>query len=224
MPNILEIYDELAAHHVEVTDRDKKRIQRAYDFAREAHEGQERNNGEAYFNHVFAAGKNCARFGMGPTVVVAGLLHDTVEDTKVTLQDIEKSFGKEVATLVDGVTKLGKLKYQGRDRHVESLRKFFVASADDVRVVIIKMADRVHNLETLEHVRPDKQRRIALESIEIHAALALRLGMAKVVTEIHELAFPFAYPQEYKEIASFNGTKILLGCYKDYRRDCRKYL
>ena len=202
MPNILEIYEELASHHVEVTERDKKRIQRAYDFAEKAHTGQKRNTGEPYFNHVFQAGKNCARFGMGPTVVVAGLLHDTVEDTDITFQDIEKNFGKEVATLVDGVTKLGKLKYQGRDRHVESLRKFFVASAEDVRVVIIKMADRVHNLETLEHVRPDKQRRIALESIEIHAALALRLGMAKVVTEIHELAFPFAYPQEHKEIAS----------------------
>lgn len=200
MPDINELYAEIRNHRHALTERDERRLMRAYDFAKKAHEGQERNNGEPYFNHVFAAAKNCARFDMGPTVVVAGLLHDTVEDTDVTLEDIEKKFGKEVASLVDGVTKLGKVKYQGRDRHVESLRKFFVASAQDVRVVIIKMADRIHNLETLQHVRPDKQKRIALESIEIHAALALRLGMAKVVTEIYELAFPYAYPKEYEEM------------------------
>lgn len=187
----------MAEHDNAPDETQKALIKRAYNFAKEAHKGQKRNSGEPYFNHVYAAGKNCARFGMDTAVVIAGLLHDTVEDTPVTAEDVEENFDQEVRFLVEGVTKLGKLKYRGRERHVESLRKFFVAVAEDVRVLVIKLADRLHNLQTLEHVREDKQKRIALESIEVHAALAARLGMARLSAELETLAFPFAYPSEY---------------------------
>jgi GTP pyrophosphokinase len=113
---------------------------------------------------------------------------------------MEREFGKTIVFLVKGVTKLGTLKYRGHERHVESLRKFFIAIANDLRVVIIKFADRLHNLRTLEHVREDKQKRIALESIEIYAPLANRLGMGKLKSELEEAAFPFAYPKEYQEV------------------------
>jgi len=201
------IYKALHDHGVDASPLDRERIDKAYTFAQKAHSGQKRNNGEPYFNHVYQAGLNCARFGMNTDVVISGLLHDTVEDTPVTSQDIGKEFGEEIRFLVEGVTKLGKLKYQGRERHVESLRKFFVASAQDVRVVIIKLADRLHNLQTLEHVRKDKQERIAKESIEIHAALASRLGMGKLAQEIQDLAFPYAYPKEYKQIKTLLATR-----------------
>jgi GTP pyrophosphokinase len=139
---------------------------------------------------------------MDTPLVCAALLHDTIEDTSVTAEDIEKIFGKEIALLVEGVSKLGKVKYRGNERHVESLRKFFVSVAQDVRVVILKLADRWHNLETLEFLPPEKQQRIALESIFIHAPLASRLGMGKLVSTINDLAFPYAYPEEYKRTKS----------------------
>jgi len=201
------IFKALQEHGVDASTTDREKIIKAYTFAKKSHADQKRNNGEPYFNHVYQAGLNCARFGMNTDVVIAGLLHDTVEDTPATSEDIEENFGSEIRFLVDGVTKLGKLKYRGRERHIESLRKFFVASAQDVRVVIIKLADRLHNLQTLEHVRKDKQERIAKESIEIHAALASRLGMGKLAQEIQDLAFPYAYPKEYKQIKTLLATR-----------------
>ena len=116
---------------------------------------------------------------MDAKTIAAGFLHDVLEDTKTTEEDLEKEFGKDIVFLVNGVTKLGTLKYHGRERHVESLRKFFVAIANDLRVVVIKFADRLHNLRTLEYIREDKRLRIALESIEVYAPLANRLGMQK---------------------------------------------
>ncbi|MES2315407.1 MAG: RelA/SpoT family protein [Patescibacteria group bacterium] len=172
-------------------------ITKAYDFALKAHEGQKRMSGEPYFNHVFETAKILASMGMDTQTVVAGLLHDVVEDTNVTEEQLEKEFGQDIAFLVKGVTKLGTLKYRGHQRHIESLRKFFVAMANDLRVVIIKFADRLHNLRTLEYVREDKRERIAVESIELYAPLANRLGMGKLKGEIEDAAFPFAYPKEY---------------------------
>ncbi len=132
-----------------------------------------------------------------PITISAGLLHDLVEDTTTTAEELQKHFGEEIVTLVEGVTKLGHLKYQGVARHAESLRKFFIASANDIRVVTIKLADRLHNISTLEHVHPEKQQRIALETLEIHARLADRLGMGKMKTQLEDYAFPFAYPEEH---------------------------
>ncbi len=181
------------------TKKDIDLVEKAYEFAKRAHEGQKRMSGEPYFIHVVETAKNLARLGMDAKTIAAGLLHDVLEDTKVTEEEMEKEFGPDVTFLVKGVTKLGTVKYRGDERHVESLRKFFVAMANDLRVVIIKFADRMHNLSTLEHVREDKRRRIALESIEVYAPLANRLGMGKLKGEIEDAAFPFAYPKEYAQ-------------------------
>ncbi len=177
---------------------DKALLKKAYEVAESAHEGQKRASGEPYFNHVFETARNLAIFGLEPTTIAAGFLHDTIEDTEVTEEEIEKEFGKEIVFLVNGVTKLGKLKYRGRERHVESLRKFFVAVAQDFRVVAIKLADRLHNVRTLEYIRPEKAKRIALETMEIYAPLAYRLGMGRLVGDLQDASFPFAYPEESK--------------------------
>ena len=179
-----------------VSAKDTELLLKAHNTAQEAHKGQKRASGEPYFNHVFATAKNLALFGMDTTTIAAGFLHDTIEDTSVTEEDIQKEFGDEIVFLVNGVTKLGKLKYRGRERHVESLRKFFIAVAQDMRVVVIKFADRLHNVQTLKHIKPEKAKRIALETIEIYAPLAYRLGMGRLVSELQDSAFPFAYPKE----------------------------
>lgn len=193
MPDISEILQNLQSP----LKKDTELIVKAYNFAQQAHFGQMRKSGEPYFIHVFATAKNLAEFGMSPTVIAAGFLHDTIEDTKVTAADIEKEFGEEILKLVQGVTKLGTLKYKGVERNVENLRKFFIAMASDFRVLIIKLADRLHNVETLSHVNPEKQRRIALETLEIYAPLANRLSLGKLRGRLEDAAFPFAYPTEY---------------------------
>lgn len=186
------------------TEEDKALISKAFYFSKRAHEGQLRASGEPYFGHVVETAKNLARYGMDAMTISAGLLHDTIEDGKAKEAEVKKEFGKEIYFLVSGVTKLGKLKYSGRERHVESLRKFFVAVAEDFRVVMIKLADRLHNLQTLNYVKPEKQKRIALESLEVYAPLAHRLGIAKLKGEIEDAAFPYVYPKEFKEV-----TKLL---------------
>lgn len=175
-------------------------LARAYHFAKRAHEGQKRMSGDPYFVHVFETAKILAKLGMDAPTIAAGLLHDVLEDTEATAEQIKKEFGQNILFLIEGVTKLGTLKYRGHERHVESLRKFFIAMANDLRVVIIKFADRLHNLRTLEHVREDKRRRIAVESIEVYAPLANRLGMGKLKGDLEDAAFPHAYPEEFKNI------------------------
>lgn len=201
------ITDILNALPTRLSKKDSELVTRAYDFALNAHKEHTRFSGEPYFIHVFETAKTLARYEMDAETIAAGFLHDTVEDTAITDEELEKEFGKEIASLVRGVTKLGKVKYQGHTRHVESLRKFLIALAQDYRVLIIKLADRLHNLKTLEHVRPDKQRRIALESIEVYAPLADRLGIGKFKGEIEDAAFPYAYPKEYKEVAEILATR-----------------
>ncbi len=184
-------------------------IERAYNFAKTAHTGQTRANGKPYFEaHCVPVARHIIEMDMDTTLICAALLHDTIEDTDVTAHDLEKTFGKEVAFLVEGVSKLGKLKYRGNERHVESLRKFFVSVAADVRVVILKLADRWHNLETLQYLPAEKQQRIALESIMIHAPLASRLGMGKLVTTIGDLAFPYAYPEDYAKTKKLMDARL----------------
>ncbi len=179
-------------------------IDRAYYFSEEKHKEQKRNSGEPYFNHAVAVAKNCAALGMDTETIIGALLHDVLEDTDATEEEIKELFGEQILFLVKGVTKLGKLKYQGRERHVESLRKFFVAMAEDLRVLIIKLADRLHNVQTLEHVRPEKRKRIALETIEVHAALAGRMGMEQLKGLLEDYSFPHAYPIEYAK------TKVIM--------------
>ena len=201
---------------------DEELIQKAADFAEKAHGDQKRMSGDPYFVHVFETAKILAEFGVDTKTIVAGLLHDTLEDTKTTEQELEKEFGKDVVFLVNGVTKLGKLKYHGHERHVESLRKFFIAMANDLRVVVIKFADRLHNLRTLEFVREDKRKRIALESLEVYAPLANRFGMGKFKGEIEDAAFPYVYPKEYEQTEEL--LKAKKGLYEKYLTEVREEL
>lgn len=172
-------------------------VEAAYIYAEEVHRDDKRYSGEPYFIHVAAVAKHLAGLGMDGSTVAAGLLHDTVEDTGVEPDELEKRFGSDVRFLVEGVTKLGKHKYRGAERHAESLRRLLVATSADVRVLIIKLCDRFHNMTTLEHVPEAKQRRIALETLEIYAPLADRLGMGRMKREIEDLAFPYIDPDAY---------------------------
>ncbi|HBA45969.1 hypothetical protein A2W67_03230 [Candidatus Nomurabacteria bacterium RIFCSPLOWO2_02_40_28] len=183
-----------------LSKKEEELINKAYDIALNAHSGQKRLSGDPYFTHVFETTKILAKLGMDTITIVAGLLHDVLEDTKTKEEELEKEFGKDIVFLINGVTKLGTLKYRGHERHVESLRKFFVAMASDLRVVIIKFADRLHNLRTLSFLREDKRKRIAVESIEVYAPLANRLGMGKLKGELEDEAFPYAYPKEYAQV------------------------
>lgn len=182
----------------DLAQEDKELIRRACIFAEKAHEGQLRKSGEPYYNHVFATGINLATLKMDADTIAAGIMHDVLEDTPITNEEMTKEFGEHITKLVEGVTKLGKLRYTGAERHVESLRKFFIAMADDIRVVVIKLCDRLHNIETLQYVSPEKQKRIALETLEIHARLADRLGMGRLKAQLEDAAFPYVYPIEYK--------------------------
>ena len=191
---------ELLALKPNLTIEEQTLITRAFEFSKQAHETQKRNSGEPYFYHLFKTAEILATMNADAVTIAAGLLHDVLEDTPTTEAELTEQFGQEIVTLVEGVTKLGHLKYKGIERHAESLRKFFIASAHDIRVVVIKLADRLHNISTLEHVRPEKQKRIALETLQIYARLADRLGMGKMKAQLEDKAFPFAYPEEYLKV------------------------
>lgn len=196
----------------DLSARQKALIKKAYDFAENAHKDQKRKSGEPYFIHLVATAGNLAKLGLGSRVIAAGILHDSVEDGVATEEQLKEEFGEEIAFLVDGVTKLGHVKYQGMQRHNESLRKLFVATSKDVRVLIIKFADRIHNMQTLEHVRPDKRVRIATETLEIYAPLAYRLGITTLSKQLEDLSFPYVYPTEYlkvKNILKERSTQTL---------------
>ncbi len=183
----------------DLKEADKALITKACIFAEKAHKGQLRKSGDPYYNHVFSTGVNLATLKMDAETIAAGIMHDVLEDTSVTNAEMTAEFGEHITKLVEGVTKLGKLRYSGTERHVESLRKFFVAMADDIRVVVIKLCDRLHNIQTLQYVSPEKQKRIALETLELHARLADRLGMGRLKAQLEDAAFPYVYPDEYKK-------------------------
>jgi GTP pyrophosphokinase len=168
----------------------------------EAHNEQKRKSGEYYIIHPVAAAEELVKMQMGGDVIAAALLHDVPEDTEVGLDKIEKIFGQNIAFLVGGITKLSKIRYTGEELYVENLRKMFVAMSKDIRIIFIKLADRLHNLHTLEHVSPEKAKRIALESLEIYAPIANRLGISYFKGEIEDAAFPYVYPEEYKELVA----------------------
>ena len=179
---------------------DTELLRLAFDFASDAHAGQNRASGEPYIMHPLATAQTLAEMRLDLPTIIAGLLHDVPEDTKVTLAEIDKNFGKEIARLVEGITKLGKLKYRGMERYAENLRKMFVAMSDDIRVILIKFADRLHNLKTLDALPPDKRFRIAKETLEIYAPIADRLAIGQIKGELEDLAFPYVYPEDYKWI------------------------
>lgn len=183
-------------------------LAKAYDFAAQAHAGQKRLDGSDYITHALATAHTLAQMNLDLPTIVAGLLHDVPEDTSVTVETIEKEFGPEVAKLVRGITKLGKLKYRGLERYAENLRKMFVAMAEDVRVILIKLADRLHNLETLASLPPVKQQRIARETLEIYAPIANRLGMGELKGKLEDLAFKYVYPEEYSWVIKNTKTRV----------------
>ena len=185
-------------------------VEKAYDFAAEAHKSHMRFSGEPYLVHLVETAKGLAELGMGAKTVVAGLLHDAIEDAGVAPETIEKEFGKEIRFLVEGVTKLGRLKYRGAERHRESLRKLLVATGKDARVLIVKLMDRLHNMRTLKYVPEEKRVRIALETLEIYSAIAHRLGMGLVRRQLEDLAFEYAFPAEFAET-----KKLLTGRSKE---------
>ena len=182
------------------SDPDITLVTKAYELSKEAHKDQKRYSGDSYFIHPAEVGLLLAEAGMDAQAIAAGLLHDTIEDAGVKPKTIEEQFGPEVLSLVEGVTKLGTLRYRGMERHTESLRKLFAATAKDIRVLIIKLMDRLHNARTLAHVpKIEKRTRIALETLEIYAPIADRLGMSVAKQELEDAAFPHAYPKEYEK-------------------------
>lgn len=198
---------EICAKINNLSPADTALIEEAYAVAEKAHEKHTRYSGEPYMTHVAAVGLRLAEMGMGPRTVSAGLLHDTIEDTEVTSADIKERFGEEILFLVEGVTKLSSVRYYGSDRHNESLRKLLVATSQDIRVLIIKLVDRLHNMMTLEHVPKEKQLRIARETLEIYVPVAHRLGMGRIRKELEDLAFPYVYPDEHKKVVDLLHKK-----------------
>lgn len=192
LKDILDVMTSKEAADVEL-------VTKAYEFATEAHKEQRRYSGDPYMVHTSAVGYYLAEAGLDTQTIAAGLLHDTVEDAGVKPMEIEEKFGPEVRTLVEGVTKLGALRYRGLERHTESLRNLFAATAKDIRVLIVKLMDRLHNARTLEHVpSPEKRERIALETLEIYAPIADRLGMSVLKQDLEDAAFPYAHHAEYE--------------------------
>ncbi len=182
-----------------VKNRDTDLIKKAYDFSQKAHSGQKRMSGEPYFIHPFETALQLANWGMDIETVCAGLLHDVSEDTSFSLESVKKEFEEQIVFLIDGVTKLGHLKYRtSEEKQAENIRKMLLSISRDLRVVIIKLADRLHNMKTLDVLPPNKQKRISLETSEIYAPLAYRLGMQSLAGELEDLAFFYLYPKEYK--------------------------
>ena len=183
-------------------------VESAYQFAARAHEGQTRASGQPYIVHPTQVAGTLANLGLDSDTVAAGFLHDTVEDTSVTNDDIKEKFGADVAFIVDGVTKLNKYEYKSHKEFLaENHRKMLIAMAKDLRVILVKLADRLHNMHTLGHLRPDKQRRIAAETLDIYAPLADRLGIGTIKWELEDMSFHYMNPEAYYKIVSMMDAK-----------------
>ena len=197
--------EEMLRHY---PDGDAELVRRAYAYAAEAHEGQRRVSGGPYIEHPAAVALLIAQLGMDPATIAAAMLHDVPEDTAKTNDDIRREFGDEIARLVEGVTKLSQFSGKSSDEHqAENIRKMFLAMADDLRVVVIKLADRLHNMRTLGALPPEKQTRIAKQTMEIYAPLAHRLGIWQIKWELEDLSFKYIEPEHYRELAEMLASR-----------------
>src|SRR5436305_221616 len=183
------------------TDLDRDLLARAFSFAAKAHEGQQRRSGEEFINHPLGVARILAELHLDEPTIAAALLHDVVEDTEADLKAVKEEFGDEIAQLVDGVTKLTRIQFQSREHaEAENYRKLIVAMAEDVRVILIKLADRLHNLRTIEYLGKQKQVQKARETLEVYAPLAHRLGIHALKWELEDLSFQTLHPRKYEEI------------------------
>jgi guanosine-3',5'-bis(diphosphate) 3'-pyrophosphohydrolase len=193
-----DIEEEVLKHHPEA---DTSLIRKAYIFSAKAHEGQMRLSGEPYLSHPLEVAYILAQMGLGPVTVSCGLLHDTVEDTASTIDDLDEYFGEEVTDIVNGVTKIGQLSFGDKiTQQAEYIRKMVLSMSHDIRVLLVKLADRVHNMRTLGYMDPERQKRIAQETLDIYAPLAGRLGMFRIKAELEDLAFFYLEPEAYQRI------------------------
>jgi GTP pyrophosphokinase len=212
-PKLLELhgYPELLAKLTYLKPGERARVEAAYRFAAHAHQGVKRKSGEPYITHPVAVATILADIKMDVDAIQAGLLHDTVEDTSVTFEDIEHGFGATVRRIVEGETKVSKLSRQAKDHledeQAENLRQLLVAMTGDVRIIIVKLADRLHNMRTLDAMKPDKQVRIATETLDIYAPLAHRLGIGQIKWQLEDLSFKYLHPEEYEELETQIRTK-----------------
>jgi GTP pyrophosphokinase len=185
----------------ERTAEDTRQIRKAFNIAVEAHKDQRRKSGEPYIYHPIAVARICAEeIGLGTTSVVAALLHDTVEDTDLTLDEVRDLFGPTVSTIIDGLTKISTVQWQTDSMQAENFRKVLLTLAQDVRVILVKLADRLHNMRTLDSMARDKQLKIASETLFLYAPLAHRLGLYNIKTELEDLSLKFKEPEVYTEI------------------------
>ena len=188
---------------------DLERISSAYKLAKDAHDGQKRKDGSEYITHCIAAADICVEMGLDEDSIIAALLHDVIEDTSITADEITKMFGPTVAELVEGVTKLTRVQYTSReDEQMENLRKMLMAMAKDIRVILIKIADRLHNMRTMDYQTPEKQRIKSHETMEIYAPIAHRLGMQKAKWELEDLALRYLDKDGYDEIMNVLENKM----------------
>ncbi|MEK0431023.1 MAG: hypothetical protein RL139_827, partial [Gemmatimonadota bacterium] len=187
---------------------DGELLAKAYRFSEKAHAGQTRRNGDPYVTHCVSVARILADLHLDSVTVASGLIHDVVEDTGSTVEDVEREFGREIAQIVDGLTKIGHLPMASREeRQVESYRKLLLSVAKDARVILVKLADRLHNMRTLEWMPEEKRRRIALETRDLYAPMAHRFGLAAMKAELEDLAFKWLEPEEYRSLARLLAEK-----------------
>src|SRR3989338_5911817 len=209
MVRLEEIIDKISAYNPAA---DLELIKKAYIFSAKVHQGQVRLSGEPYLSHIIEVANTLANMHMDVTTIVAGILHDTVEDTLTTIDKIKELFGEDVAALVDGVTKIGKISFEskgasGEERQAENFRKMIIAMAKDIRVIMIKLADRLHNMRTLSVLAPEKRLKIAQETMDIYVPIANRLGIGWIKIELEDLSFNYQKPDAYKELEERLATE-----------------
>ena len=216
--NVESLINKIQRHNPEA-ETDFDYLKTCYCFAEEAHKKQLRKSGEPYFMHCVRTAEILAQLHLDMDTICAGLMHDVLEDTGITRAELEKRFGKNIANLVEGVTKIGRYKFSGgqRKRQADTYRKLLLATAEDMRVILIKLADRLHNMETLEHLSEEQQQRISKETLEIYAPIAHRLGIWSMMSRLEDLSFKYLFPDTYREIADLLNEKL-----EERQAYCRK--